>query len=198
MRLWIHQPNLVSHKPLDFRWKACNEDKMVFEPQDANVMTLQSVTCPQIDGCTVLIKVNETRRIYSISYKDRIIPVPLQHPAGMTGYDAVQQNEEDAYGCAWRLNYDVRDENGGRIKRFVPRSFECDVNLLNPEVLMASSREKVVVSTPAPPPLSEEEKHQKEQEHKKAMYDQCSASPDSQNILASFQKSVAVFLQWIH
>ncbi|KAI9268054.1 hypothetical protein BDA99DRAFT_535572 [Phascolomyces articulosus] len=157
MRLWIHQhPTAGPQKPLDFICSGCDieNNRMVFEPSrdTTSSLTLQTaLPPPKIDGCTVLIKVNHTRRIYSISYKDRIVPVPLdQTITGHTPtFDTSSTNIEDAYGCGWQLAYTIQeDARTPAIRYLQPQSFTCDTDLLDPQVLISSSREKVVVSLP--------------------------------------------------
>lgn len=184
MRLWICQSSIVAHKPLDFRWSACNADdnKMEFIPQDPDTsLTLQTaLPPPQIDGCTVLIKVNSTRRIYSISYKNKIVPVPVDQSSHHAGYDATGADDMTAYSCSWQLLYDVYDEpSNPAIKRLVPRAFACDTDLLDPQVLVASSREKVVTSVPEQSATLPKESESDIEKKKKAAMEAAAANKDS-------------------
>ncbi|KAI9490922.1 hypothetical protein BDB00DRAFT_835976 [Zychaea mexicana] len=210
MRLWINQPHVVSHKPIDFTWSACDTDnnRMVFEPQDNTTMTLQTaLPPPQIDGCTVLIKVHNTRRIYSISYKDRIVPVPIQpsqqHTIITTDYESATGNSsmdvEDAYACGWSLSYDVHDDSRSpAIKYLHARSFACDTDLLDPQVLIASSREKVVVSLPESTTTSttsttSEDSH----DEKKKMMMQNGIAPSPSWLSRIVNDTMVSFYQWV-
>lgn len=200
MRLWIHQPHMVSHKPLDFRWSSFDiqSNKMIFEPQDpAASMTLQSaLPPPQIDGCTILIKISNTRRIYSISYKNRVVTVPIEENASRTaGYQpplCPGDGGSTAYDCAWNFSYHVSSDT---VHRLTPVSFECDTGLLDPEVLISSSREKVVVSSP-PSESTAQEKTQEELQHdsrKKAAM----AASSSQSASALSPSSLPPYLSQI-
>ncbi|KAI7884187.1 hypothetical protein K492DRAFT_234912 [Lichtheimia hyalospora FSU 10163] len=148
MRLWICQPHVVSHKPIDFVWSHCDSEhnRMVFIPQqDEAVLPLQpALPPPQIDGCTVLFKVGNSKRIYSISYKNRVVSVPVDIEENEVVYKGDTDNDHDlSYTCGWKLRYNVQQQQQQQRKAVVPCSFECDMDLLDPQVLSSP--------TPIPP-----------------------------------------------
>lgn len=151
MRLWICQPHVVSHKPIDFVWSHCDSERnrMVFVPQqDEAVLPLQpALPPPQIDGCTVLVKMGNSKRIYSISYKDRVVSVPVDIDStkeNQVVYKGDKDGEQDlSYACGWKLRYNVQQQQ--QRKAVVPCTFECDMDLLDPQVL----------SSPTPIPASD-------------------------------------------
>ncbi|KAI8145526.1 hypothetical protein BJV82DRAFT_604056 [Fennellomyces sp. T-0311] len=197
MRLWIHQPHVVSHKPIDFGFSHCDNDRMVFAPQEASPMMLQTaLPPPQIDGCTILIKVSNTRRIYSISYKDRMVAVPVQqgqHVAEYVSNSDARGYVEDAYQCGWHVAYTIIDDaHNPMLKRLVPQSFACDTDLLDPQVLIASSREKVVVSLPEPVPETQDQHDEKKKMMEAAAHQ---AAPSWLSRIVN--DTMASFYQWL-
>ena len=202
MRLWIHQHPLASNKPLDFTFSSCGDNnRMVFEPaRDAPTsLTLQiALPPPKIDGCTILIKVHNTRRIYSISYKDQLVPVPLQQ--NVTGYESSGNVDVDgAHGCGWDIFYNIQDDDRTpAIKYLYPKSFSCDTDLLNPQVLMSSSSEKVEQQQSP----KEEETEESHDEKKKMMMMMMMMQgnedvPSSSWLTRIVNDTVASFYQWL-
>ncbi|KAI9312685.1 hypothetical protein BX666DRAFT_2030993 [Dichotomocladium elegans] len=157
MRLWVCQPGLLAHKPIDFGWSHCDQvaHQMVFSPLDPSAATLtlqKSLPPPRIDGCTVLIKVGSAKRIYSISYKHRVIPVPVDSTSA--AYSRVtlcgQQEEEEAYyGCAWKFTYAIRDTSPS-CRQLIPSAFTCDVDLLDPYILTSPASRDMVIDVTGP------------------------------------------------
>ncbi|KAI7857064.1 hypothetical protein BDC45DRAFT_603636 [Circinella umbellata] len=198
MRLWIHQHPLVSNKPLDFTFSSCGDNnRMLFEPsRDAPTsLTLQAaLPPPQIDGCTILIKVHNTRRIYSISYKDCLVPVPLEQ--NITGYKSSENVDVDgAYGCGWNFSYTIRDDDRtSAIKYLYPKSFSCDTDLLDPQVLISSSSEKVEQQQQP----KEEEKVESHDEKKKMMMMQDNEDVNSSSWVTKIvNDTMTSFYRWL-
>ncbi|KAI8145901.1 hypothetical protein BJV82DRAFT_576899 [Fennellomyces sp. T-0311] len=147
IRLWIEQPGLVSHKPMDFEYSGYDKErsKLIFSTKQQQQQSFQSSESPVIDGLTVVSKDdNGNRRIHSVSYKNAAaVPVPVntkQDERTSVTYPGSndQEQQRTTYSCAWELEYDVVSEPTCTI---VPKTFECDLDLLDPSVLDARINE---------------------------------------------------------
>ena len=170
IRLWIEQPGLIGHKPMDFEWLNYDKErgKLVFtarKQQHTFNSTSSSSEAPIIDGLTIVLSPSgmEDRRIHSVSYKKAVvIPTSLSikqsqqqemtlfvmYP-GNNNNDSnnnYQQNKRTAYSCAWQLQYQVIQQEPSSCI-IIPKTFECDLDLLDPNVLNARINELPLTNT---------------------------------------------------
>ena len=147
IRLWIEQPGLVSHKPIDFEYAGYDKDcsKLIFTAKQSQQQSFPSSELPVIDGLTVLSKDdNGSRRIHSVSYKNAAaVPVPIntkQSEKTMISYPGSSDRKQrrTAYSCAWQLEYSAVT---GPTHTIIPKTFECDLDMLDPSVLDARINE---------------------------------------------------------
>ncbi|KAI7859761.1 hypothetical protein BDC45DRAFT_161145 [Circinella umbellata] len=164
IRLWIEQPGLVGHKPMDFEWFNYDRErgKLVFTARKNSTAHQQQLTfntdssssseAPIIDGLTIVLSPSgmEDRRIHSVSYKKAVVmPTSLpikqqqemdysvQYPGNSNNYE---ENKRTAYSCAWQLQYQVIQKEPSSCI-IIPKTFECDLDLLDPNVLNARINE---------------------------------------------------------
>ncbi|KAG0170435.1 hypothetical protein DFQ30_002507 [Apophysomyces sp. BC1015] len=141
VRLWVFQPYVVAHKPLDFKWTCWGKNgKQIFEASEpitsATSFLSTSASClPQIDGCTLLVR--KTRQIYSMSYAKTVhLPICDVGPWQRVSHKIAKPscNDDIAFGRQWDLWYDI-DEVDHQEKRLNPRQFECDIELFDPDIM---------------------------------------------------------------
>ncbi|KAI9482502.1 hypothetical protein BDB00DRAFT_879141 [Zychaea mexicana] len=150
IRLWIEQPGMVGHKPMDFEWSDFDKErgKLVFTAKpDQHYHTFnkkKSSEAPVIDGLTVLSTGDKgDRRIHSVSYKKAAaVPASLtvkQNELTCVSYPGSSSKKDTAYACAWQLRYGVQEQQqqSSSTCTIVPKTFECDLDLLDPTVLGA-------------------------------------------------------------
>ncbi|KAI9264363.1 hypothetical protein BDA99DRAFT_54925 [Phascolomyces articulosus] len=163
IRLWIEQPGWVSHKPMDFEWFDYDKErgKLIFRPKTTEhpyfIFGTRIESPVAIDGLTVVLSPStdtEGRRIHSVSYKNNTMEgdgrIPtlsitkhqqeenirkeerVIYPGNITNKQ--QQQQRTAYSCAWQLEYQMIEQQEDSCM-IIPKTFECDLDLLNPTVL---------------------------------------------------------------
>lgn len=157
IRLWIEQPGVAAHKPIDFVWHSSSTGRLVFslKEQPSSMLLLfkpKASEAPRITGCTVVLRHHgNNMTIYSISYSanDDIVLVPVSSssstsPLLFCEYDGKRCND-DAYDCGWRMYYGLEEEEECKKKtcRLVPKRLECDVELLDPRLLHQAANNRL-------------------------------------------------------